>query len=123
MAVSRKRRKKTALEKCDDLFGQLVRARGHCESGRKTHGGVHQCAHGFSRSYKAIRCDFRNAFCLCQGCHTYYTYRPLEWDEWLMQRWGTHLYYELRGLALTHPKMDWKAELERLREIERTIAA
>lgn len=98
----RKKSKRQILEgKCDRLFSLIIRAGGKCESGRLArHGGTLQCAHGFSRSYKAIRWDRRNAWCLCSACHVYFTHRPLEWDMWLVEQWGADLYAEMRALAL-----------------------
>jgi hypothetical protein len=97
-----------ATEEADRLFSLAVREIGYCESGRPTHKGGLQCAHGFSRSYKAVRWDRRNCFALCGGCHTYYTHHPVEWDEWMRERLGHELYTELRALALTHttPALD-----------------
>ena len=92
------------LARCDLLFGRIVRHAGRCENCDSTE--FLQCAHGFSRSYRTVRWDRRNAFCLCRGCHVYFTHRPLEWDGWLRERWGDSLYAELRGLALTHRPPD-----------------
>ena len=78
------RKKSGPLVKCDTLFGQIVRSTGVCAGrceGKPS--GVLQCAHGFSRRYRATRWDERNAWCLCQGCHLYWTLRPLEWDDWM----------------------------------------
>ena len=99
--------------KADALAGAIVRARGACESGRDSHAGPLQWAHGFSRTYRAVRWDLRNGFCLCAGCHFYYTNRPLEWDEWLRYHLGA-AYYDLRAAALRgekRPMEDVVAEL------------
>lgn len=111
----KKRSTKSPLRRCDSLFSKLIRARGRCE-----HCGTTmdlQCAHGFSRRYRAVRWDVRNAFALCSGDHMYFTIRPLEWDDWLRDRWGTELYDELRALALHAPNprlADVLIELRRL---------
>lgn len=102
------------MQACDDLFAAKVRALGYCQACGSTQSL--QCAHGFSRSYKRIRTDFRNAFCLCAHCHVYFTHRPLEWEDWRRERWGEALYAELRTLALSYERVDWRAELARLRE-------
>lgn len=107
-------RMKKPMKRADEAFSKLVRSRGICESGRQEHKGILQCAHGFSRRYGATRCDERNAFALCSGCHVYYTHRPLEWDEWLRERWGEGLYAEIRSLALSGIRPDWTAEAKRL---------
>lgn len=95
---------KARVNHLDRLFSVLTRAGGEC-----VHCGATerlQCAHGFSRRYRNVRWDSRNAFCLCQGCHLFFTHRPLEWDEWLRDRWGEDLYAELRALALSIAKVD-----------------
>ncbi len=101
------------LKKCDATFGKIVRAPGACQVCHATENL--QCAHGFSRSYRAVRWDRRNAFPLCRGCHVYYTHRPLQWDEWLRDVWGEPLYAELRHLALTGPNPDLAETYARLR--------
>jgi hypothetical protein len=99
------------MKRADAAFGVHVRARGVCESDRPNHAGNLQCAHIISRSYRVIRTDPRNALALCQGCHTYYTHRPLEWREFI-DRTYPGLWDELTGLALTYVKVDWKAQAE-----------
>lgn len=113
-----KRRKKGAktrrMEECDALFGKLVRARGGCvECGSFE---FVQCAHGFSRSYRATRWDDRNAFPLCRACHVRYTHRPLEWDVWLRERWGAVEYDAIRTKALSHQAPDMDELVVLLRE-------
>lgn len=95
-----------AVERADKLFSGLIRSHGGCQSGRDSHLGVLQCAHGFSRSYKAVRWDERNAWSLCAGCHVYFTHHPLEWDEWMLDRMGFETYWSVRTLALSHEVPD-----------------
>ena len=112
----RTKAKQTATKQLDILCGTIVRARGRCEDCGKT--SDLQWAHGFSRRYRNVRWDLRNGFCLCRGCHLKFTVRPLEWDEWLRNRWGQELYDEIRAVALVGGKVDHKAikaELEALR--------
>lgn len=104
--------KKAQVDHLDRLFSVLTRAGGKCLNCGST--GRLQCAHGFSRRYRSVRWDPRNAFCLCQGCHMFYTHRPLEWDEWLLERWGPELYAELRSLALSTIKVDLDAVRQEL---------
>ena len=94
---------------CDRLFSLKIRERGECESGRPNHAGGHQCAHGFSRRYQTVRWNETNAWCLCAGCHTFYTHHPIEWDDWLVDRWGFALYGVMKGMAL---QTDVKVDLE-----------
>lgn len=92
------------LRKADELFGKFIRSRGACENCGDTY--VIQCAHGFSRSYRAVRFEPANAWALCRACHMHYTHRPLEWDEWMRQRLGPNLYETLRQRALHDPNPD-----------------
>lgn len=100
------RRKTSLLKSCDTLFGKIVRFPGVCVSCGSRE--VIQCAHGFSRRYRAVRWDERNAFPLCRAEHVFYTHRPLEWDAWLRDRWGVELYEELRDLAMHGRNPDLK---------------
>lgn len=115
-----KRQKSTLLKEADQLCGRLVRARGRCEECQST---KHlQWAHGFSRSYRKVRHDLRNGFCLCQACHMRFTHNPLLWDDWLRARWGPELYAQMRFLALSGPRADLRETVSRLRvEYERTL--
>ena len=104
---------RSLLRTADELCGRIVRARGVCQNCHAT--TDLQWAHGFSRSYRSIRHDLRNGFCLCRACHMRYTHRPLEWDDWLHEAWGDALYVEMRDLALRGQRADLKATVARLR--------
>lgn len=114
------KRRQNYMARCDVIFGRIVRAPGVCvECGRTQ---FIQCAHGFSRRYLPTRTDFRNAFPLCRRCHVFYTHRPLEWDNWLRNRWGDEEYAELRALSLSGTRVDWKQRLGELHELEKIVA-
>lgn len=119
---AKKRRKgKTPMKTADELFSKIIRSRGRCANEKcKQPFDFLQCAHGFSRRYHATRWDERNAFCLCRGCHHWFTHRPLEWDEWLQGQWGQDLYYEIRALALWghNPKIPEVVAVLRIRAVE-----
>ena len=115
---TKKRPKQNWSAQADKRFGEIVRSIGMCESGRLEHKGNLQCAHGFSRRYRTTRWDLKNAWCLCAGCHKYYTERPLEWDDWLIARWGRPTYEAMRFKALAGYKIDTKAVLAELKAIE-----
>jgi hypothetical protein len=112
------------LRKADALFSKVIRSKGGCANCPTVENL--QCAHGFSRRYRSVRWDERNAFALCRGCHVYFTHRPLEWDEWLRRVWGDDLYAVLRTLALTAPNPDLGETVVRLtarwEQIERRVA-
>lgn len=109
---ARKLTRKQLTAKADKLFSQVIRQPGRCENC-----GGHsflQCAHGISRRYHAVRWDLRNAFPLCRSCHVYFTHRPLEWDDWLIERWGALLYKEMRSTALRGERVDLEAVIQTL---------
>lgn len=117
-------RTKSQTAQADKLFSLIVRSHGRCQSNRPTHLGNLQCAHGFSRRYRNVRWNFNNAWCLCAGCHTFFTHRPIEWDVWMLDTMGVELYTEVRSLALdttTKPKVG--EILEGLRETWAAVEA
>lgn len=67
-------------QKLDKLFSLKVREVGVCQASdfrpMANHSEVLQCAHRKSRRYLVIRWDFRNADCLCAGCHRYFHDHP-----------------------------------------------
>jgi len=104
-----------AKNKADVLFSLIVRSKGSCENcGSRT---WLQTAHWLSRRYSNTRTDFDNAFCLCAGCHRYFTADPTAWTEWAIDRRGRATYVRLREAANRHSVVDWPDELARLREI------
>jgi hypothetical protein len=99
--VKRSKRRASRIagkRRADMLFSKLIRLRdGRCRCCHSTQ--YLQCAHGFSRRYTATRWDARNAWALCRACHTFYTYRPIEWDDWMREEMGTVMYEALRYKA------------------------
>lgn len=95
----------------DKLWSLIVRAAGKCRvcgtSARL------QAAHGFSRRYLGTRYDLRNGWCLCSGCHVFFTHRALEWDGWMRKELG-EIYEPLRKQALTVTTPDYEAIIARL---------
>lgn len=84
-------------DRCDTVFSQLVRRSGRCVECGATRDL--ECAHGFSRRYRATRWDFRNGFCLCHRCHARFTGNPDDWEAWLVARMGIEGYSELYTIA------------------------
>ncbi len=106
----RKNRKKGSItwlkKECDNLFSEIVRNRGFCrKSGTRKQ---LQCAHIVSRSYKVTRWNLDNAFCLSKNWHAYFTWRPLEWEMFVIQQIGRKKYEDLKKLALTHLNLNYK---------------
>ena len=108
---------KTAKKKADTLFSKQIRALGHCQNCGKTEGQVQlQCAHWISRRYSNTRVVAANAFCLCAGCHFFYTHNPTEFSRWAIDQRGEDVYQGLRELSQSISKVDWNATLKQLRE-------
>lgn len=79
----------------DRLFSLIIRSRGRCERcGKKDE--TLQCAHVYSRIYKSVRWDTRNAFCLCAGCHFWAHKNPTEFTEFVKKKLGESEYKALR---------------------------
>lgn len=113
--TAKKRPRRNYSAQADKLCGAIVRARGACEA-EGEHSGPLQWAHGFSRSYRAVRWDLRNGFCLCAGHHFYFTNHPIEWDDWLREKWGEDLYAQMRALANAGVKPDLPSLIVFLKE-------
>jgi 5-methylcytosine-specific restriction endonuclease McrA len=119
--VTGRRKKVTASKEADALFGKIVRSPGFCRYCGST--VAVQCAHGFSRRYRATRWDLRNAWPLCRACHMRFTHNPLAWDEYLLETWGQALYAEMRALALNGPTPDPRDIVAELRPIWQQLEA
>lgn len=116
------KRRKTSVQsaakrKADQVFSRIVRNVGFCENCGT--GFNLQCAHWLSRRYSNIRTDFDNAFCLCAGCHAYFSADPTAWAQWATDRRGWDTYFRLREAANQKSVIDWPAELLRLKEVAR----
>lgn len=109
------RKRSNYMKKADVLFAASIKARdGSCQNCGST--DFLQCAHLITRSYKSIRTDPSNAVTLCRSCHLRYTMRPLEWEDWVEERYPG-LLNQLRGKALEYKKVDWRKEVDRLRGV------
>lgn len=116
-----KKRKKSPrrnyLKQCDDIFARLVRSRGVCQIKTDTDcNGYLQCCHGFSRRYKAVRCEFWNTFAGCARHHQWWTAHPEEWTDFLKEQWGAD-YETRRHLAMNGELPDWQCRLAELKAI------
>jgi hypothetical protein len=92
-----------------------VRRHGKCEfvgeqigQGLHTHcGGNLQAMHGFGKkAYPGVRYAIWNGFCGCAAVHSYYTWRPPEWENLLRARWGEELYQQRLREAMLVRKYD-----------------
>ncbi len=91
----------------DLLCGEICRSRGICENPKCRKMAGLQWAHIISRRYKQVRWDIDNCFCLCNGCHFYFTNRPIEWDMFVVSMIGEKKYEELKRRALDYKKIDY----------------
>lgn len=101
---------------CDRMFSQIIRSRGACQRC----GSVQslQCAHIISRRYSATRCDERNAWCLCAGCHMHVDGHFDAKYELTEQTIGLDVFAEVREKALgQRGPFDWSAEKARLKAL------
>lgn len=113
------KKRQNYMKKADVLFSKLVRDRdGCCLNCGATE--YLQCAHIHSRSYKSIRTDFDNAVALCRGCHVKFTHRPLEWEEWVNERFPGR-WTDLKAKALRYEKVDWKLRYQTLKELSESL--
>lgn len=100
----------------DKLFSLIVRGRGQCFF----HGSVSECAgplqtcHIVSRTYRSVRWDEDNAFCMCAGAHRLMTNRPIEWDRFVTSVIGVAAYEALKTRALGKWNGDVESVLVRL---------
>ena len=82
-------------DKYDSVTSDLVRALAgyvceHCKiEGKKGADGPQmQAAHIVGRRNAGTRYDLDNILCLCSSCHRYFTERPLEFTDWLVEYKG-----------------------------------
>lgn len=104
--------------KCDVLFSKHIRSIGYCENCfRKDNEVQLQCAHINSRRFSATRTLLLNAFCLCAGCHRYYTDYPREFSRFITGTWAQEHYDQVFQLSRTNTKMNWTEQLKYLKEL------
>lgn len=116
--TSRTRKASAVKAECTRLHSQIVRSRGRCENcgdGWRATGSKLECAHIISRRFSNTRTLVENAFCLCSRCHMRFTEWPLEFAAFVLERIGQDRYDYLHRVAHEQRKMDWHAELDRLR--------
>ena len=95
-----KNRKGYWKTRCDIVFSKVIKLRSNyiCEETGEI--GNVQCAHIVSRRYMSTRWDLTNAICLSAKRHLYYTYRPVEWKEYINKRFGKQRLEMLERQAL-----------------------
>lgn len=102
--------------KADKLFSQIIRSQGRCECCGSTQNL--QTAHIISRRFSKVRCDLRNAFCLCAKCHMRFTANPIEFAEYVASTWAQEHVPLMRERAYdVKGKVDWETTCEYLQNI------
>ena len=96
----------------DKIFAEIIRTPGKCHRCNSEY--RIQCAHIISRTYYTVRWSLDNAIPLCSGCHVFFTYHPLEWEEYIIGKFGEEHWLDLKKRARTYEKIDYKAIIERL---------
>ena len=110
--LKKKKSARYTRKKADILFSQIVRKRGYCEKCGSTYNL--NCAHIISRRYTATRFREDNCFCLCHPCHFYFTYHPLEFEEFVISKIGEAKYQQLKVMARQITKVDYKELIEKM---------
>jgi 5-methylcytosine-specific restriction protein A len=99
----RRKARKAKLKDADRLFSEYIRTRDNwtcqCCGRTRENGAAIQCAHIVSRRYRATRWSRSNAIALCSKCHVYYTYRVLEFEVFIEERYPGRL-AELKPIAI-----------------------
>ena len=95
-------------KKADILFSLLIREAGQCFKCTNTY--RLQCAHIITRGYFGTRWDIQNAVCLCSGCHVFFTYHPIEWEDFTDEKFGVELRPLLKQRARDYTKSGRKPD-------------
>ena len=113
---------KTWKNKCDRLYSQIIRSKGHCEfCGAKPPNVQLQTSHIFSRRYSWTRTDLQNAVAACASCHLKWHHEPTEQGPKAIAIIGEDEYDRIRERRLRREKFDWESEHQRLSEIWKEI--
>ena len=78
--------------RADTLVSKIVRAKGKCERCGSTTGQM-QTAHIIGRSNHTLRFDFQNVLCLCANCHRWNHTYPLDFAEWVENKYPNRVRY------------------------------
>lgn len=87
---------KALMKACDDIARERAHSRGYCEHCHKAASVVKlEWAHGLDRIYHAVRHLDDNGRLLCCRCHTWFTHRWPEWEDWMIHRVGMERWVEI----------------------------
>ena len=114
-----KRKEALSLKKqCAVLWARWIKRNERCEFlgmyvGSREHvacAGNLQAMHGFGKkAYPGVRYATWNGCCGCSAAHSYYSWRPPEWENYLRSRWGEDVYQERLREAMETRKYDLAA--------------
>lgn len=97
----RKRSNKYWKECLDTQWSQLIRNRDKVCLKCKGRNNLH-AAHIYSRAKHSVRWDLQNGVTLCYKCHYHWAHQyPIEFTEWIKERFSESEYEELRARART----------------------
>lgn len=112
---------KTWTAKLDALVGAQVRARGRCEAAGWRDKPCTlwlplQWAHGVKRkAAPVLRHDPETHWCLCAGCHEFFTHNETEWVLFMMtkfpQRWARIVERRREELPRGAARVEWMKQL------------
>lgn len=123
MILEKPKKKKTKrywIKKCDKVFSEIVRSVGVCERCGTTKNL--QCAHIVSRVNHSIRFDLENGIALCYSCHLMWAHKnPLEFAEWLYERYGEDIHQRLKDKANKIESIDYEEKYKELLNLKEGI--
>ena len=104
-------------KKCIVLHSKIIRSAGECRLCGKSYYPQLDCAHLISRRFNATVSDLRNGVCLCKTCHWRTGIFADEMGSLIEDTIGWDVYQEIKELAQSKAKVNWKEELERLTKV------
>lgn len=109
-------------KEADRLFSlAIVQGTGRCEntSCRSNYRAVLDPAHIINRWHDNVRCDTRNAFCLCRLCHSWFEDHRKEFEAFIAESWAHRYMPELikKSNQTMGQKIDWDERIEFLTDI------
>lgn len=124
-----KRPRKASRADAWKLMSLYIRSRKRCEiatkcGGREFEIGQLQACHGFGKkAYPATYFEIENLFAGCPADHSFYSWRPIQWDMWMRNHMGENKYNLVRAKALSNERVDIPTLIAWLERQPEVIAA
>ena len=117
--------KSSMHDRLDGLVRYICHSRGRCECGLHCGKGfkVLQWAHIMGRTNFNTRWRLDNCFCLCSGCHWYFTNHLAQFELWSISKIGQSKWDELVLAVNTIKKWTVPDMLELEKSLEKSIGA